>query len=1014
MSITYIFGLLALLGCAHGTVYDTRFKGVTWDDATWTIRTTNLDQGHYQSRMSLANGYFGINVAALGPFFEVDSPVAGDAISGWPLFDRRQTFATIAGFYDSQPTTNGTNFQWLLQYGGESVISGVPHWAGLHVEVGNDVLTASTPASQISNFQSSLEIQNGLLTWAYTWTPSSGAAIDIEYSAFVHKLYLNQAAVQLTMTSKTNQTVTVIDVLNGDCAVRSDAVGSGYVKNQTTIWSAVSPHWLYDIHGYIYSTMIGDSSTNMASRSQYSTKSIIGGNSSSIAQAIKVGLRADAPASVAKFVGAASSDAFIDPEAVASGASAAASAQGYQALLASHSAEWQSIMTSDSVEDYSDPTTGLLPDDPDVIELSITAVTNPYHLLQNTIGTNALGEVANTSAIDVNSIAVGGLGSDSYAGWIFWDAEVWMAPGLVAAFPEAAKGIPAYRVSKFAEAQKNMKTAYQSSKNKTDFSEGSAVFPWVSGRFGNCTAAGPCFDYEYHLNGDIGLEIYNYFVATGDSVYFENDLLPIYDGTAQLYADILKKNRTDGTYWLYNATDPDEYANFETNVGYTMVLAQTHINQANVLRERFGLAPNTTWTDIASQIHIPIDEEAGLVLEYQTMNGIVEVKQADVVLVDDFLDWKNPYTYTDLEFYAGRQSLAGPGMTYGVFSIVENAAAASGCGAYTYDLYSSQPYARAPWFQFSEQLLDNFQANGGTHPAYPFLTGHGGAYRVPVFGYLGLHFMLDSLNINPNIPPQIQNLSYRTIYWQGWPIKAVSNQTHTTLTRLGESLSTANSTFAGAAIPVTIGLDGQYLSNSTVYNLEPMGSITVPNRQIGYVKTVPGNIAQCMPVTSSQAYEPGQFPLSAVDGALSTKWQPSQLSIKSSMTVQLSEPFVPVTQIRFDWAQSPPASYKVTFSNSSDEADAVDVTNSSSIKISNPYVARKAAMVLPYSSNTTNVTLGMPVYSGRYATLTIQGNQALAGTSLAKNGTGASVAEFAIVAANGTDLMKRNYGRALL
>lgn len=25
---------------------------------------------------------------------------------------------------DSQPTTNGTNFEWLNQYGGESVISG--------------------------------------------------------------------------------------------------------------------------------------------------------------------------------------------------------------------------------------------------------------------------------------------------------------------------------------------------------------------------------------------------------------------------------------------------------------------------------------------------------------------------------------------------------------------------------------------------------------------------------------------------------------------------------------------------------------------------------------------------------------------------------------------------------------------------------------------------------------------------------------------------------------------------
>lgn len=58
-------------GWCHGIVYDTIFDSVTWDDDNWRLSTTLLDQGHYQSRMSLANGYLGINVAAAGPFFEV-------------------------------------------------------------------------------------------------------------------------------------------------------------------------------------------------------------------------------------------------------------------------------------------------------------------------------------------------------------------------------------------------------------------------------------------------------------------------------------------------------------------------------------------------------------------------------------------------------------------------------------------------------------------------------------------------------------------------------------------------------------------------------------------------------------------------------------------------------------------------------------------------------------------------------------------------------------------------------
>lgn len=104
---------------ADSDVYETRFDGVSWDNANWQLTTTTLDQGHYQSRASVANGYHGINVASLGPFFEQDSEVDGDVIVGWPLFNRRQTFATIAGFYDYQrysngPFSNGTNFEWLV------------------------------------------------------------------------------------------------------------------------------------------------------------------------------------------------------------------------------------------------------------------------------------------------------------------------------------------------------------------------------------------------------------------------------------------------------------------------------------------------------------------------------------------------------------------------------------------------------------------------------------------------------------------------------------------------------------------------------------------------------------------------------------------------------------------------------------------------------------------------------------------------------------------------------------
>ena len=98
------------------------------------------------------------------------------------------------------------------------------------------------------------------------------------------------------------------------------------------------------------------------------------------------------------------------------------------------------------------------------------------------------------------------------------------------------------------------------------------------------------------------------------------------------------------------------------------------------------------------------------------MNGSIAVKQADVVLDTFPLNYRNNYTaqdsLNDLEYYAGKQSLAGPGMTYAIFSIVASQVSTSGCASYTYQQYSEHPYARAPWFQFSEQLTDDYTTNG--------------------------------------------------------------------------------------------------------------------------------------------------------------------------------------------------------------------------------------------------------------------------------------------------------------
>ena len=162
--------------------------------------------------------------------------------------------------------------------------------------------------------------------------------------------------------------------------------------------------------------------------------------------------------------------------------------------------------------------------------------------------------LVDNAPIDKNNISVSGLTSDSYGGLIFWDAEIWMQPGFVVTFPFEAKQIAKYRVATYGQALANVKTAYTSSKNRTVFSEGAAVYPWTSGRYGNCTGDGPCFDYEYHINSDIVMEFKNYWVASGDTEFFRQELFPIMESIALFDSDLVAKNGTN--YALTNMTDP--------------------------------------------------------------------------------------------------------------------------------------------------------------------------------------------------------------------------------------------------------------------------------------------------------------------------------------------------------------------------------------------------------------------------------------------------------------------------
>ena len=520
----------------------------TYDHNNWILSTNELIQAQFQSRINLANGYLGLGLAAAGPFYEADKnltdPNGGPLpTNGWPLDSPRQTFCSIAGFWDSQPNTTRTNFPELLKKGGESVISGIPHWGAILFEFGGAFLDATVNNSTITGFNSSLSAKQGLATWTYTWTPSgSQTQFRVVYTLFVSRSRPNVAAVRADITASKDANGTVSDILDGRSAVRSTAINKGMDPNVSSIYSAVYPNGLSNITAFVVSSAdFSAVAINQSSRRVGNNSAYISENETTIAQSFDIKLKAGETATLFKYIGGASADAFSNPEQTSRNASTSARSTGWDALLTEHQAAWEELLPRESVDDYSNAD-GTLPSDPDIQDLQIISVFTPFYLLQNTLP-DGLGK-----GLDDNSISVGGISEEPYGGLVFWDADIFMSPGLVASHPKYARTIANYRIAKAGQAHQNALD--------NGFTNDAILYPWTSARFGNCTGTGPCVDYQYHLNSDIAQMLLQHRNITGDEQWWHDEAWPIYQSVAYMYAELLHYNGSTQKWDIINMTDP--------------------------------------------------------------------------------------------------------------------------------------------------------------------------------------------------------------------------------------------------------------------------------------------------------------------------------------------------------------------------------------------------------------------------------------------------------------------------
>ncbi|MER5274665.1 discoidin domain-containing protein [Streptomyces sp. NPDC002809] len=706
---------------------------------------------------------------------------------------------------------------------GREVAAALPSWTNLDVRVGEETYGSATPAGRISRYRQTVFMRCGLVVTSLRWTTADGRATDLTYEVLADRSDVHTGAVRLRMTPHWTGTATVTGRLDPRGARRIALEDDGTFRTRGTgtagaIVQTVRPA---GINGHVSRVSAGRTYT------------------------------------FEKYVGVDTALTSRAPRTTAREASRGAARRGWSAVLAENAAVWRRDWSADVS----------VPGSPE---------------LQEWLRSAQYGLLASTRTGSRDSIAPAGLTSDNYAGMVFWDAETWMYPGLLATRPELARSVVEYRYRTRDEARTNAE--------KLGFK--GLFYPWTSASRGNlwseCQSWNPphCVT-QNHLQGDVSLAVWQYYLATGDRDWLAGHGWQMLQGIADFWVSRATAN-DDGSYSVKEVAGPDEYSNGVTDAVFTNAVAATALRNATRAAQLLGHPAPAEWTKVADGLRIPYDPDRKLFLQYAGYDGST-IKQADTVLLVYPLEWpmEPGAAAATLDYYAARTDPDGPAMTDSVHAIDAAAIGEPGCATYTYLQRAVRPFMRGPYALFSEARGAKAGAQDplSGFPAEDFLTGKGGFLQVFTHGLTGLRLREDGVRLDPLLPPQLSD---------GVKLTGLRYQGRTYDVSIGPRTTEVRLT-SGA--PFTLHTPSGPRSLST--------ALTLPTRRPDLAPTT--DAARCRPATATSE-TPGLYAAAAVDGSTATAWSPDGET--GSLTVDLGRS-APVTSIAPAWTDVTPASSRL-------------------------------------------------------------------------------------------------------
>jgi hypothetical protein len=254
----------------------------------------------------------------------------------------------------------------------------------------------------------------------------------------------------------------------------------------------------------------------------------------------------------------------------------AAREQGFESLLDTHRAAWAKLWQSDIRID-GDP------------QAQLAVHSDLYYLLANAPANTEWG--------------VGACGiTTGYVGHVFWDNDSWIFPALLLLHPERARSIVMFRDRTLPEAQKRAQVA----------GFAGAKYPWEAdpenGSEQILYAAHRLSVGEIHVNADIAIAQWQYWLATQDLAWLRDKGWPVIRGIADFWVSRATYDAAKIRYEVRNVVSVEEpYAHVDDDA-FTNASARKALDIATKAAALVGAAPDPRWATVATGLHVPFSD----------------------------------------------------------------------------------------------------------------------------------------------------------------------------------------------------------------------------------------------------------------------------------------------------------------------------------------------------------------------------------------------------------------------